>query len=139
MRQKRQRILQAFILAGFVLLSNACIAPLMAQDKPQFRVDKLSEFELGNIEPGRYVLKAVVFTMQPRAKIPAHVHKSAGTRYVLEGAISINWKNGTAQTYSAGSTYTEGPGENHPPGVMAASNPTDAVTKVLIIELVRIE
>ncbi len=126
-----------FFVCLVLILSMATSA--IAQDKPQFRVDKLTEFQLGKVDPGRYVLRAVVNTMQPHAKIPPHIHKSFGIRYVLEGSIVINWKRGAAQTFSAGSTFYEGPGENHPSGVMAAYNPTDALTKVLIIELVPVK
>ena len=48
---------------------------------------------------------------------------------MLEGAITINWKDGELQTFTQGSTYFEGPGQNHPPGVISASNPTDKLTK----------
>jgi hypothetical protein len=31
-----------------------------------------------------------------------------GIRYVLEGAITINWKEGKTESFEAGSTYFEG-------------------------------
>ena len=64
------------------------------------------------------------------------MHEFHGLRYMLEGALTIAWKEGHTQTFTQGSTYYEGPGENHPPGIMAASNPLDRASKVLIIELV---
>jgi hypothetical protein len=54
---------------------------------------------------------------------------------VLNGAISIAWWDRPAQTFTAGSTYFEGPGENHPVGQIAAKNAAQHVTRVLIVEL----
>lgn len=124
-----------FFVCLVLVLSMATSA--MAQDKPQFRSDMLTQVDIGNLDAGRYSLRATITVVEPRAKIPSHVHKSPGIRYVLEGALTINWQKGTTQTYSAGSTYYEGPGENHPVGLMAAANPTSGVTKILIIELLR--
>lgn len=106
-----------------------------AQEKP-FRSDVITQVDIGDLEPGKYAMKATITTIQPNAKIPFHVHKNNGLRYMLEGSLSISWKDGRFQTYSAGSTYFEGPGANHPDDVMAASNPLDSVAKVLIVELV---
>ncbi len=108
---------------------------LIAQEKPKFRGDTLTTFELGPVEAGQYKLKATLFSMEPGAEAPYHLHKGPGIRYVLEGAITISWKDKGANTYGSGSTYTEGPGENHPPGVISARNLTSVTTKVLIIEL----
>ncbi len=107
----------------------------IAQEKPKFRGDTLTTFEIGYVEAGQYKLKATLFSMEPGAEAPYHLHKGPGIRYVLEGAITISWKDKGANTYGSGSTYTEGPGENHPPGVIAAKNLTSDTTKVLIIEL----
>ncbi len=108
---------------------------LMAQEKPKFRGDALTQFDLGHVEAGRYQLKATLFSMEPGAEAPYHLHKGPGIRYVLEGAVTVSWKDKGSNTFGAGSTYTEGPGENHPPGVIAARNLTSVTTKVLIIEL----
>lgn len=112
---------------------------LMAQGKPKVRGDALTSFDIGRVEAGNYQMKATLFTMEPGAEAPYHIHKGPGVRYVLEGAITIQWKNKGANTYGAGSTYTEGPGENHPPGVIAARNLTSVTTKVLIVELLPLD
>jgi quercetin dioxygenase-like cupin family protein len=119
-----------FLFVGFA--SNA-------EDVPQFRSDVIMQAPVGKAESRNYALRATITTMQPFAKIPPHVHEFGGIRYVLEGAITINWKDGGSQTFTQGSTYFEGPGQNHPPGVMAASNPTDKVTKILIVEWVPVD
>jgi quercetin dioxygenase-like cupin family protein len=108
---------------------------LMAQEKPKVRGDTLTQYDIGQVEAGHYQLKATLFSMEPGAEAPYHIHKGPGIRYVLEGAITIQWKDQGANTYGVGSTYTEGPGENHPSGVIAARNLTSVTTKVLIVEL----
>lgn len=123
----------AIAIQAILLVAGS--AQLMAQGKPKVRGDALTSFDIGPVEAGNYQLKATLFTMEPGAEAPYHIHKGPGVRYVLEGAITIQWKNKGANTYGAGSTYTEGPGENHPPGVMAARNLTSVTTKVLIVEL----
>ncbi len=115
----------------FTVWSSAALA----EEKPKVRGDALTTYDIGHVDEGNYELKATLFTMEPGAEAPYHIHKGPGVRYVLEGAITINWKDGGANTYGAGSTYTEGPGENHPPGVIAARNLTAVTTKVLIVEL----
>jgi quercetin dioxygenase-like cupin family protein len=125
-------------LAAFMLLANGGSTPVVAQEKP-FRNDVIMQLEIGDLKSGKYVMKATITTIQPNAKIPFHLHKYNGLRYMLEGSLSISWKDGQFQTYSAGSTYFEGPGANHPEGAMAASNPADSVAKVLIIEIVPLD
>ena len=125
------------LAVGLVVLTGPA-AP-SAQDNPQFRNDILTQVSLGNIEAGRYAFRATVTTVAPHGQIPPHVHEFPGIRYMLEGALTIAWKDGSTQTFSQGSTYYEGPGENHPPGVMAASNPLDQPAKVLIVELVPVK
>jgi len=58
---------------------------------------------------------------------------------VLEGSLTIVWKSHGSQTFSAGSTYYEAAGENHPSEGMSALNPLDVPARVLIIERVPME
>ena len=109
-----------------------------AEELPQFRSDVVMQVALGHVDAGNYALRASITTLEPLGKIPSHIHQFGGIRYVLEGAITINWKDGGSQTFTQGSTYFEGPGQNHPPGVVSANNPTDKPTKFLIIEWVPI-
>ncbi len=132
---KFRSILWVIAIAIQASLLFAGSSQLLAQDKPKVRGDALTSFNIGPVEAGNYQLKATLFTMEPGAEAPYHIHKGPGIRYVLEGAITIQWKNKGANTYGAGSTYTEGPGENHPSGVIAAKNLTSVTTKVLIVEL----
>jgi hypothetical protein len=41
-------------------------------------------------------------------QIPPHTHKGPGLRYVLDGAISVVWKDRGGQTFNAGSTISRG-------------------------------
>ena len=131
--------LMSVLLAAFVIFVLSVVSiDAGAQDKP-FRNDVITQVEIGDMKSGKYLMKATITTIQPHAKIPFHLHKYNGLRYMLEGSLSISWKDGQFQTYSAGSTYFEGPGANHPEGAMAASNPADSVAKVLIVEIVPLD
>ena len=50
---------------------------------------------------GEYTMKMTMLEMEPGAAIPEHTHKGPGMRYVLEGAIAIDWKNGKTETFKA--------------------------------------
>ena len=111
-------------------------APFSATaQEPKFKGTMLEQVDLGNLPEGARVLKMTLLELQPRAEIPSHTHKGPGLRYVLDGAISIAWKDRGMQTFKAGSTYFEGAGENHPPNAMSAKNAAEGVTRVLIVEL----
>lgn len=96
----------------------------------------LESVDLPGLPPGPKTFRMTMLEMQPGAKIPPHTHAGPGIRYVLEGAITIAWKDRGTQTFKAGSTYYEGAGSNHPPGEMSAINAAKSVTRVLIVELV---
>jgi quercetin dioxygenase-like cupin family protein len=85
---------------------------------------------------GKWDMNATMLVLEPGGEIPFHVHKGPGLRYVLEGAITINSKEGKTQTFEAGSTYFEGPGENHPSGTISARNEGKGPCRVVIVELV---
>jgi quercetin dioxygenase-like cupin family protein len=128
-------ILTTLIAIFFVVAPLAnCGKPATAQEK-KFKGTVLEQVDLGNLPAGERVLKMTLVEMQPGAAIPAHTHKGPGVRYVLEGAVSIAWKDRGMQTYKAGSTYFEGAGENHPPGEMSAKNVAEGMTRILVIEL----
>ncbi len=124
--------------AFLLFLGSIPLVEVWSQEKP-FRNVVITEVLIGDIEPGRYAFKATVTTVAPEAEIPFHTHSYPGIRYMLEGALTIHWKDHGSQTFSAGSTYYEGAGENHPRSGMSAANPLNIPAKVLIIELVRVE
>lgn len=101
----------------------------------QFTASALQQVSIGELPPGKWNMKATMLVIEPGGEIPFHVHKGPGLRYVLEGAITINWKEGKKQTFAAGSTYFEGRGENHPAGTISARNDGKVPCRVVIVEL----
>jgi len=77
-----------------------------------------------------------MLVIEPGGEVPFHVHKGPGLRYVLDGAITINWKGGNTEAFKAGATYFEGAGENHPSGNFSAKNNGSESCRVVIVELV---
>lgn len=130
----------AWRMISFALAATAAAwffqGPSWAEEREKkFAVNLLQQTALGQLSEGRYTLKATELILESGAEIPPHQHKGPGIRYVLEGAITISWKEGKAQTYEAGSTYFEGPGENHPAGTFSAKNAGPGRCRVLIVEL----
>ena len=123
---RRVAALIVFLLLGSIPMANA--------DDPKFKGTVLDEVSLGSL-PGEHTMKMTLLEMEPGAAIPEHTHKGPGMRYVLEGAITIAWKNGKTETFKEGSSYFEAPNSNHPIGQMSARNAADGRTRVLIFEL----
>ena len=125
-----------------VMVCALAIVPGLAwpQEKPKpFSNVVINESVIGELPQGRYAFRVTVTSVAPRAEIPFHVHCCPGVRYMLEGALTIHWAGRGTQTYSAGSTYYESAGPNHPTAGMAAANTLDLPSKLLIIELVRVD
>jgi quercetin dioxygenase-like cupin family protein len=123
---RRVLALMIFLLLGSI--------PVPKADEPKFKTTVLELVPLGSL-PGEHTMKMTLLEMDSGATIPEHTHKGPGMRYVLEGAITIAWKNGKTETFKAGSTYSEASGSNHPIGQMSARNAADGKTRVLIFEL----
>jgi quercetin dioxygenase-like cupin family protein len=110
-----------------------------ATQEKQFSNTIMTEAAIGDVPQGKYEFRASITTITPHGSIPFHVHQYPGLRYVLEGAITVQWKDRGSQTFSSGSTYYEGAGTNHPTEGMAATNPLDVPMRLLIVELVPIQ
>jgi quercetin dioxygenase-like cupin family protein len=121
------------IVAIAIFGSGPSVAQTPAPKK--ITANTLQQVSVGAL-PGKWDMKATMLIIEPGGEIPFHVHKGPGLRHVLEGAITINWKEGKTQTFEAGSTYFEGPGENHPAGTMSARNGGQGPCRVVIVELV---
>jgi quercetin dioxygenase-like cupin family protein len=128
-------MLTTLLAIFFVVAPPASCGKLATAQEKKFKGTVLEQVDLGNLPAGERVLKMTLVEMQPGAAIPAHTHEGPGVRYVLEGAVSIAWKDRGLQTYKAGSTYFEGAGENHPPEEMSAKNVAEGITRILVIEL----
>ena len=93
----------------------------------KYKASVLEQVDLGELPAGQRVMRMTIGELQPGAEIGPHTHKGPGLRYVLEGAITIAWKDdrGT-QTFKAGSTYFEGAGDNpHPVRCPRRMRPTE--------------
>jgi quercetin dioxygenase-like cupin family protein len=132
---KSHKLAAVSLVAAIAILGPG---PSMAEQPgpPKYTMDTLQEVPLGELPPGKWDMKAIMLVIEPGGKIPFHVHKGPGLRYVLEGAITISWKEGKTQTFKAGSTYFEGQGANHPAGTISARNDGKVPCRVVIIELV---
>ncbi len=129
----------AIVLWGAMLatLLVAATTSAFGDEKKQKRKppEMLQDVVLGQIDMKNPMLRARKFSMPPGAKSPTHRHDGPGIRYVLDGEITIYWKDGTKHTYGPGDTYFEGPGENHPPHDMSAANEGDKPVIVYIVDL----
>ncbi|HIF08946.1 MAG TPA: cupin domain-containing protein [Sneathiellales bacterium] len=126
----------ALILSGAMVATILAIATAALSDEKHHKPDgELQDVALGQIDMKNPMMRARRFTFPPGAKSPTHRHDGPGIRYVLEGEITIYWKDSTKHTYGPGDTYFEGPGENHPPHDMAAANEGDKPVTVLIVDL----
>ena len=132
---KLRKLLVVSVVATTVILgSGASVAQTPAPKKVS--LNTLQQVALGELPPGKWNMKAVMLVIEPGGEIPFHVHGGPGLRYVLEGAITIKWKEGKTQTFKAGTTYFEGRGENHPAGTISAKNGGQGPCRVVIVELV---
>ncbi len=132
-----RRIMRRFALVLiFVVVGLFDFSGNAWSQKKAFSNFVISEAAISEIKSGHYSFRASILTIAPKSGLPFHVHKSPGLRYVLEGAVTIQWKDRGSQTYAAGSTFHEAAGENHPKGGLAAFNPLDVPAKILIVELV---
>jgi quercetin dioxygenase-like cupin family protein len=133
-RNARSTITTLLAISFVVTALANCGKGATAQEQ-KIRSTVLEQVDLGNLPASERVLKMTLVEMQPGAAIPAHTHKGPGVRYVLEGAVSIAWKDRGTQTFKTGSTYFESAGENHPPGEMSAKNVAGGMARILVIEL----
>ena len=126
------------VVSVVATIASLGAGPLMAQTPApkKFAANTLQQVALGELPPGKWNMKATMLVIEPGGEIPFHVHKGPGLRYVSEGAITINWKEGKTQTFEAGSSYFEGSGENHPAGTISARNDGKLPCRVVIVELV---
>jgi quercetin dioxygenase-like cupin family protein len=129
------RKLEAVGAIAAVAIFGSGLSAAQTQAPKKITANTLQQVSVGAL-PGKWDMKATMLIIEPGGEIPFHVHKGPGLRHVLEGAITINWKEGKTQTFEAGSTYFEGPGENHPAGTMSARNGGQGPCRVVIVELV---
>src|SRR6188472_4144229 len=130
------RLSRPIMLTSILAICLVGVFSFSEAQEARFKAAVLEQVDLGHVPAGDRVMKLTMLELQPGAEIPPHTHKGPGLSYVVEGAISVAWKNRETQTFKAGSTYFEGARENLPPGQMSAKNAADGMTRVVIVELV---
>lgn len=125
------RVVVMALFAVCAIVSSATLA----HEKERKGPEVLQDVALGELNMKNPRMRARKFTMPAGFKSPTHRHDGPGIRYVLEGEITIYWKDGTKKTYGPGDSYFEGPGENHPPHDMSAANEGDTPVTVLVVDL----
>lgn len=129
------RLSRPIMLTSILAICLVGVFSFSKAQEARFKAAVLEQVDLGHVPAGDRVMKLTLLELQPGAEIPPHTHKGPGLRYVLDGAISIAWKDRGTEVFKAGSTYFEGAGENHPPSQMSAKNAAEGVTRVVIVEL----
>jgi len=129
------RLSRPIMLTSMLAICLVGVFSFSKAQEARFKAAVLEQVDLGHVPAGHRVMKLTLLELQPGAEIPPHKHKGPGLRYVLDGAISIAWKDRGTEVFKAGSTYFEGAGENHPPSQMSAKNAAEGVTRVVIVEL----
>lgn len=128
----------AIVLSGAMLATLLLLATAALGDEKTHKRQPpvaLQDVALGQIDMKNPMMRARKMTLPPGAKTPTHRHDGPGIRYVLDGEITIYWKDGTKHVYGPGDTYFEGQGENHPPHDMSAANEGDTPVTILIVDL----
>ncbi len=103
---------EAMVLAAFVVSHGAkATAPVVGQPAPLILNKTLYTFTLAspNISGG-YSLVQQVLDFAPGSQTPKHRHGGPGVITVLQGQVSLD-RDGVEQTYGAGASFTEIPGQ----------------------------
>jgi quercetin dioxygenase-like cupin family protein len=123
------RTISNFVLAA-VLAGGALAAEPASHNA---KVALVYEHELPNV-PGKSV-RGVLVEYGPGGYSPGHTHAASAFIYatVLEGAVQSQINDGPVQTFTAGQSFTELPGDRH--GVSANASQT-APAKLLAVFVV---
>ena len=113
-----KRILISLVVAALPFSSALADAPQSKNAK----VALVYDHRLPNV-PGKSI-KGVLVEYGPGGYSPAHIHPRSAFIYatVLEGAIRSQVNNGPVQTFTAGQSFSEMPGDRH--GVSANASQT---------------
>ena len=117
-------------------VSNFGFSSISAEEGPKYWSDVMQETSIGYMAAAGKALRGRVITFEPGAVAKFHVHKAPGIRYVLEGAVTVKWKDGNSEIYPAGSTFFEGPIGDKPARAHEVSNDGKMVAKIWLVELI---
>ena len=129
-------VIIAFIGFAVFPLFNVVLSAKAEKQKPKYWSTIMQEDSIGNLNATNKALRGRVITFEPGAVAKFHMHKVPGIRYVLEGTVTVKWKDGTSKTYGAGSTFFEGPVGNKPARAHEVSNDGQVVSKIWNVELI---
>ena len=104
--------------------------------KPKYWSTIMQENSIGYLNAASKAIRGRVITFEPGAVAEFHVHKVPGVRYILEGTVTVKWKDGTSETHKAGSTFFEGPVGEKPARAHEVSNDGQVVAKIWNVELI---
>ena len=116
--------------------SNVGFSAKAAEQESKYWSTIMQEDSIGHLNAANKALRGRVITFEPGAVAKFHLHKVPGIRYVLEGTVTVKWKDGTSNTYKAGSTFFEGPVGNKPARTHEVSNDGQVVAKVWTVEFI---
>jgi len=131
-----------------ILCSLPCLLPCLLivaalpfgsvlADEAQFKNAKVTlvyEHELPTV-PGKS-LRAVLVEYGPGGASPSHRHPASAFIYarVLEGAIRSKVNDAPEQTYQAGESWTEQPGDHHQVSANASTTAPAKLLAVLVLD-----
>lgn len=120
-----------------LLVSNIAFSAKAAEQTPKYWSTIMQENSIGLLNTADKALRGRTITFEPGAvSSKFHVHKVPGIRYVLEGSVTVEWKDGASNTYEAGSTFFEGPVGDAPARAHTVSNNGRIIAKVWAVELI---
>jgi quercetin dioxygenase-like cupin family protein len=98
------RFSHSMILTSLLAMCPVGVASFADAEDMKFKASMLEQVDLGDVPAGQRVMRLTLLELQPGAEIPPHTHKGPGLRYVVDGAITVAWKDRGTQTFKAGST-----------------------------------
>jgi quercetin dioxygenase-like cupin family protein len=103
MSSSKQMLVQAFFIAGIVMLTN----PLMAQET----ITPIMTHALAEASGKEVLMYTVDFP--PGFSSPVHRHDAQVSVYVLEGSVVMQVKGGKEVTLGPGQSFYENPNDIH--------------------------
>jgi len=107
-----------------------------SEEQPRVWSTIKQENFIGHMGSANKALRGRVITFEPGAVAEFHVHEFPGIRIVLEGVVTVKWKDGNSETYKAGATFFEGPVGAKPARAHEVSNDGKTTAKIWLVEII---
>ncbi len=126
-------IRQFLCAASLVAASIGATRAVDASDE-RSKVTLVYDHVLPNV-PGKSI-RGVLVEYEPGAGSPAHIHASSAFIYatVLEGAIRSQVNDGPVNTYRAGESFSEFPGDRHGVSENASTTEPARLLAVFVVD-----